>query len=204
MPRLAASALRSGEMIPDAEFDRVFPPPLRLVSRQHWTPVAVAARAARLLVENGAKRILDVGCGPGKFCMVGGLTTDATFVGIEQREHLVEAGRRAAGVLGVRRVHLVVGNIADFDFEGFDGLYLYNPFYEQVCTAWVPIDDRVVASPQLYKRYVVLTARKLASARPGTVVATYHGFGGEMPCCYQRVHEDAASDGRLVVWIKES
>src|SRR5207244_1254082 len=76
MPALAvAAALRSGCPVADGVFDRMFPTELRFVSFQHWTPVAVARRAAELLVGAGARRLLDVGSGPGKFCIVGALTT---------------------------------------------------------------------------------------------------------------------------------
>ncbi|HEY0465790.1 MAG TPA: hypothetical protein VGC79_16365, partial [Polyangiaceae bacterium] len=53
----------------DSLFDAQFPRYVRERSAQYWTPVAVAARAAAIFREQGATRILDVGCGPGKFCV---------------------------------------------------------------------------------------------------------------------------------------
>ena len=41
----------------------------------HWTPVHVARRAAQFLVTGPETRVLDVGSGPGKFCLVGALAT---------------------------------------------------------------------------------------------------------------------------------
>ena len=35
--------------------------------------------------------VLDIGCGPGKFCIVGALATTGRFTGVEQRKHLCDA-----------------------------------------------------------------------------------------------------------------
>src|SRR3954452_18195742 len=65
-------ALRSGAAVPDAEFDRLFPDELRDRSYLHWTPVEVAVRAAELLAPSPRGiRVLDVGAGVGKLCLIG-------------------------------------------------------------------------------------------------------------------------------------
>ena len=97
-----AARLRAGEAVTDGEFDQVFVPDVEAISFRHWTPVWVARRAAELLVHAGATEILDVGAGPGKFCIVGALTTAARFAGVEQRGGLVEQARQAAGKLGAK------------------------------------------------------------------------------------------------------
>src|SRR5258708_32599839 len=85
---------------------------IRALSGQHWTPVAVAARAADLLTRAGATRILDVGAGVGKFCIVGALSTAAEFVGVERREGLVQVARRAAAQVGSKRPPFIHSNMA--------------------------------------------------------------------------------------------
>src|SRR6516165_9063251 len=110
-----AARLRAGEAVTDGEFDQVFVPDVEAISFRHWTPVWVARRAAELLVHAGATEILDVGAGPGKFCIVGALTTAARFAGVEQRGGLVEQARQAAGKLGAARVRFVHSNLVDFD-----------------------------------------------------------------------------------------
>src|SRR5579872_1012394 len=107
----------------DLDFDQVYDQAIRDLSLQHWTPVRVAARAAWLLTQHGATRILDVGSGVGKFCLVGASTTDASFVGVERRGHLVDIARGAATRLGISRVTFVHANVDTFSFEGFDGVY---------------------------------------------------------------------------------
>jgi SAM-dependent methyltransferase len=203
MPALSvAAALRSGCPVADDVFDRVFPPALRDVSFQHWTPVAVARRAAQLLVGAGARRVLDVGSGPGKFCIVGALTTLASFTGIERRPSLVEVARRVAEESGTDRAAFFRGNALRFPFDHFDGFYLYNPFYEQVNLALLQIDETNVHSPVLFRRCVLATRAKLRRMPRGTAVVTYHGFGGTMADGYRQVHRENAGDGTLALWIK--
>ncbi len=62
---LAAEEIRS---IEDEKFDQIYPARLRMLSSLQWTPVRMAGQAARLLVTAPGTRVLDIGCGPGKFC----------------------------------------------------------------------------------------------------------------------------------------
>src|SRR5713226_861432 len=66
-------------LVEDERFDLIYPPEIRDLSCRHWTPVAVARKAAEFLVNERETRVLDLGCGPGKFCIVGALTTEAHF-----------------------------------------------------------------------------------------------------------------------------
>ena len=202
MPRTTRTEEPShGPLHSDRHFDQVYPSALRFLSRVHWTPVKVARAAARLLVDAGATSILDVGAGAGKFCIVGALTTSASFVGLEQRSHLVEVARTAAARLGARRVRFVNANIVDADWDGVDGVYLFNPFYEQMGTV-IAIDQEGEQSRSLYHRYVKATEQKLAALPSGTAVVTYHGFGGDIPPDYELIQAQPAGNDRLVLWKK--
>ncbi|HEY2732080.1 MAG TPA: class I SAM-dependent methyltransferase [Polyangia bacterium] len=186
----------------DAAFDRVYDRKIRALSGQHWTPVAVAARAADLLTRAGATRILDVGAGVGKFCIVGALSTAAEFVGVERREGLVKVARRAAARLGSTRATFVHANIDTFSFDGFEGVYLYNPFYEQI-SKFLPLIDREIGRSVAAHRYFVRTTiEKLLAAAPPLLVAAYHGFGGEMPPEFERMGAEPAGNDQLEMWIK--
>lgn len=200
--RLAAANLRSGLHVSDRQFDQAYPRALRVASPYHWTPVTVAARAARLLEDAGARNIADIGAGPGKFCIVGALTTRARFTGIEQRSGLVAVARAVAKVFEARRARFLHANITDVDLCSFDGLYLYNPFYEQICGSLPLIDEAVAPSPGLFHSYVVAMLRHFHRASTGTVVVTYHGFGGRMPEGWDCVHRERAGNDQLKVWIK--
>jgi hypothetical protein len=187
--------------VTDDTFDAVYAPELRRLSAQHFTPVPVAARAAALLIEAGARRVLDVGSGAGKFCIVGALTTPAVFVGIERRAWLVAAATEAARRHGAARATFLEADALDFDFTGHDGVYLFNPFRERVNGSLLPIGADTSFDPPLYLRYVEAVQAQLAARPPGTAVVTCdEGFGGTMPEAYRRVHGEDVGGCRLVLW----
>lgn len=181
----------------DASFDAFYDESIRLRSPQHWTPVRVAARAAQLLVQEGATRILDIGSGVGKFCIVGALSTAATFVGVERRHRLVEVARRAAVNHGAERATFVHANMDSLPFDGFNGIYLYNPFYEQICSLLVPIDSDNDRSPSLYRHYVETTTRKLEKLAPPVALVTFNGFGGCVPASFTFLGDEPAGIDQL-------
>jgi excisionase family DNA binding protein len=206
MPELRSAVfrLRAGWEISDAEFDRIYPAWVRKLSKRHWTPIDVARRAAELLAVDSICRVLDIGSGAGKFCLVGALTTRATFVGIEQRRSLVDVARQTARSCGVSRAQFLHGNMMTLDWSEFDGFYLFNPFYEHIADFLTPIGEAIELSAERYAEYVTTTCMKLFSARIGARVVTYHGYGGLMPPGYRLIlHEPAGSD-YLEVWEKES
>lgn len=206
MPELLSmvSRLRAGDETKDNDFDLVFPEWARRLSDVHWTPVEVARRAARQLAVDSRTRILDIGSGVGKFCLVGALTTHATFVGIEQRENLIDVARQTAQRYDVVRARFRHGNMMDLDWSEFDGFYLFNPFQEHIFDSITPISGAIERSAQHYRDYVVATYVRLLSARVGTRVATYHGFGGTVPEGYQLLSRDAVGTGSLEVWEKKA
>jgi predicted RNA methylase len=167
----------------DEEFDRVFPPPLQRLAGRHFTPLAVARRAAELL---DARRVLDVGAGAGKLCIVGALASPSSFVGVERRAWLVDVGREIVRRHLVPRVELVCGDALSLDWSEFDGIYLYNPFSDGRLDESAP--RRALA--------------KLAEARPSTRVVTYHGLGGALPDGYRLLVREAAGSGQLEAWQK--
>jgi cyclopropane fatty-acyl-phospholipid synthase-like methyltransferase len=165
----------------------------------------VAARAAKMLVEAGATRILDVGSGVGKFSLVGARCTNATFVGVECRGDLVEVARDAAAKLGVTRATFVHADVSNFAFEGFDGVYLYNPFFEHVSRGLRLIDRTIERSRATYRQLVRTTLTKLgALSAPGAVV-TFHGLGGRVsPDAFEFLGEEAAGNDWLELWVKRA
>src|SRR4051812_34171547 len=93
MPASVLETIRTNQSTTDAVFDAIYPPSIRLSGEVHWTPVVVARRAAELLVTGRGTRVLDVGSGVGKVCIVGALTSDGEFTGVEQRGTLVRIAR---------------------------------------------------------------------------------------------------------------
>ncbi len=193
-------ALRRGILVGDREFDAVFPTAIRCVSQVHWTPVAVAVRATRLLVTRPGATILDIGAGVGKFCIVAAATAGVHVLGIEQRGNLVDIARVAASKVGVE-VDFAHGTLEHTDASTVDGVYLFNPFAENLCSPRDRLDANVELGLDRFWRDVATTERFLHAARPGTRVVTYCGFGGSMPENYVLAHREQRSS-ILELWIK--
>ncbi|HET7502380.1 MAG TPA: hypothetical protein VFK02_15280 [Kofleriaceae bacterium] len=194
-------ALERGVPVSDAEFDQVFPDELRDRSLVHWTPVAIAVRAAELLAPAPGERVLDVGAGPGKVCLVGAIVTGATWWGIEQDAVLVAAANLAAWALGVEhRTRFVHGDGSRLGWEDFDAFYFYNPFTTLMLAPH--------ASPFLRYATIQSTLRRveqrLAAARVGARVVTYHGFGGKLPAGYTQIAREPAGGDALELWVRQA
>lgn len=198
-----SEALKEGVALSDSVFDLVYPPAIRVVSSVFWTPVSVALRAAELLVVDPTSRVLDVGSGAGKFCIVGALSTGASFTGLEHRPHLVELARGAARRLGARAT-FVHGRLANDSLEGIDALYFFNPFAENAFPPEDHLDHSVELSLDRALFDVELAERLLAGAKIGTRVVTYHGFGGDMPPTYTLELTEKHRTDQLDLWVKTS
>ena len=185
--------------IEDEKFDQIYPARIRKLSRLQWTPVGVAAEAAKLLVTAPGTRVLDIGCGPGKFCLVAASRSDGNFTGIEQRADLAAAARTAASALQLDNVEIVHGNVTDLAFARYDAFYVYNPFEENMARGH-KIDSAVPLSPVLFKRYNNYVAAQLGAKPIGTRVVTYAGYADEIPACYGC--EMTLFRDELKLWIK--
>jgi hypothetical protein len=193
--------VRTGAHVWNARFDRILPIHWRRLSMTHCTPIDVARRAAQLLVTGRETRVLDVGSGPGKFCLIGALATLGHFTGVEQRPHLVEFSRSFARKYAIPRVYFLCANAGDLDWSRYNAFYFYNPFYENLDPD-KKIDDRVELSPSLYDQYITMAQELLAQALPTTRVVTYHGMGGDMPDGYERILREFQNTGFLELWIR--
>ena len=154
---------------------------------------------------------MDIGCGAGKFCLVGASLTDGRFTGVEQRSDLVAAARQAASELYLPRRSLgeggwipdaefIHGNVMDVDFADYDAFYLFNPFEENMHYGH-KIDRAVPLSPELFKRYTSHVAAQLGAKPIGTRVVTYAGYADDIPACYYC--ESALFGDDLKLWIKQ-
>jgi SAM-dependent methyltransferase len=161
--------------------------------------VRVAAEAAKLLVTAPGTRVLDLGCGPGKFCLVAAALTDGHFTGVEQRADLAAAAREAAAALRLANVEIVQDNITNISFADYDALYLFNPFEENMFRGY-KIDSAVPLSPELFQKYTRHVADELGKRPIGTRVVTYSGYADEIPSCYNC--ETALFHDDLKLWVK--
>jgi len=197
--------LRAGHPVSDSDFDAIYPPLIRDKSEIHWTPVAVAQRAAQMLMEGRQhSRILDVGSGPGKFCLIGALSTPGTFVGVEQRPHLTELARDFVLTHQLKRVGFLNAGIEQIDWSPFGGIYLYNPFVETLYQPSNRIDDTIESGEARYVRLVRFVQMMLHRLKVGTRVVTFHGFGGDLPPNYHQVTQETWGEDYLTCWEKTS
>jgi SAM-dependent methyltransferase len=192
---------RLGMSATDRAFDRLLPDDLRRLSDSHWTPVDIAIRATSLLCPASETRILDVGSGVGKLCVVGAMSSEGLWCGVEQHAALVHTARELAGVLDVaERTMFLHGDALALDWREFDAIYLYNPFE-------IPLFEVDHAQHLLdFRVQVARVQERLATLRERARVVTLHGFGGVMPPSYELVyHERIAVVGLdLVLWVQRA
>lgn len=185
----------------DRVFDEVYPGPIRRLSSVHWTPVEVAMRVARHLATRKDACILDIGSGVGKFCIVAAAMLPSLRVrGIEHRPHFVEIAEAAADKLGVP-VAFEHGTVERVDPASIDGVYLFNPFAENLSQPEDHLDETVELGEDRFWRDTAEVERFLDGVRVGTRVATYCGWGGVMPSGFELVLRESRA-GTLELWQK--
>lgn len=195
-PEALLEHLRSEE---DARFDRVYPEPIRMLSRVFWTPVSVARQAAGFLATRPGTRVLDIGCGPGKFCIAAALASPGHFTGVEQRRRLCEVAWRLIRNAAIPNAEIFHGDLGGMRFDDFEAFYLFNPFAEYLEPEG-RIDRSIGESEGHYDEFVRTVADRLSARPAGTRVATYCGICEEIPPGYDCV--GGSSDGKLRFWEK--
>ena len=187
------------ETISDEAFDRLLPESAQRKSGWHWTPAEVARTAARLLVTHPGTRVLDIGCGPGKFCILGAAATDGHFTGVEQRRNLVAIANKLIRHHGLQRLEIIHANITEIACSDYDAFYLFNPFEENVIPE-MKLDSTVELLPGLFDHYTKHVRAQLEFAPAGTRVVTYWCGDEEIPEGFE-LHL-SRFDGNLRLWIK--
>jgi hypothetical protein len=205
LARRVASALRMRRGVTDRLFDSFLPAELRAVSGVHWTPLVVAMRAAQFFEQLGIRSVVDIGSGAGKFCVAAALAGQASFVGVEQRDHLVSAARDLARLFEVEdRVSFVHATFGETVVPDAAAYYLYNPFGENLFAPEDRIDQIVANGEERYARDVECVQAMLESTRLGTYLLTYNGFGGDIPPTFEEVRVDRLLPNVLRLWRKVS
>lgn len=193
--------LKAGGRVSDNDFDAIYTSQIREVSKIHFTPVDVAKTAARFLVEKPGAKVLDVGSGAGKFCMIGAACTNGVFTGVEQRKSLFQISELLSGQYGLSNATFIHSNILDIGFQDFDAIYFFNSFYENVLEN-EPIDDSIRPDKSLYALYAQYMKTELEQMPAGTRLATYFSYLREVPDSYKV--QFSGFDGKLKLWTKVS
>jgi len=194
--------LRAGRAVSDKAFDRLFPEPIRLVSSRFWTPCVVARKASRLLAEGGGP-VLDVGAGVGKLCIIGALTTNAEFYGIEHRESLVDVANAVIDALGLSsRARVFRGALEDVDWSAYRAYYFCNPFEENIFPEARRLDDAIPLTEARFEEDTRRVERALDGLPLGSRIVTFHGLGAKVPRTYRRDAEATRGTAFLNLWVK--
>lgn len=183
----------------DREFDLIYPKSVRRHAEQHFTSLSVALKASAFLVERPQARVLDIGSGAGKFCLIGAATTTGHFTGIEQRPDLVKLSNRIASSYSIRNTTFIHGNILTADFHAYDAFYMFNPFFENVSTS-PRMDEKVLSNPALFGSYSSFVYERLGALRQGTRLATYYTSPSLVPASYSTI--EISPDAHLRFYIK--
>jgi SAM-dependent methyltransferase len=200
----AANALREGRL-GDSAFDALLTERARHKSREHWTPLAVAELAARRLAQRGVTRVLDVGSGAGKFCLVAAAQHPGIeWLGVDRRAWLVDEARQLAARLELPNASFVCGDAFEQRWRDFDGFYFFNPFSENLSEPDAWLDRSVELSEERFQVELRRVELALDMLAPGAVLATYHGIGGPIPSSYEILGDEAAGTNRLRTWRKTS
>lgn len=198
-PAQIASALRRGACPPDEDFDVLLPSDLRELSGDQWTPLIVALTAASWLMESGARKVVDIGAGPGKFCVAAALAGSCELVGLEQNERFVAVARSLARLFGVQsRASFVHARLDEDSLPECDAYYIYNPFAQHLFDP----GGAAASNYERYRRDVMIAQDIFRRARDGTIVLTYNGFGGRMPSSYEACRVDRELPCVLRMWRK--
>jgi SAM-dependent methyltransferase len=184
-----AARLRRRAAVADDEFDRLYPPEVQYISDIQWTPVDVAQRVAAWV---GAGRVLDVGSGVGKLCLVASLAGDGDYTGVEQdpARHAIAAHAGARLGSGAR---FLCGDALDLDWSAYDCFYFYNPFQRLL-----------LASPAAGQVCLDGVVAKLAAQPPGARVVLFHGLGADLPGGYVRERHERCGWGDLELFVRRA
>ena len=171
----------------DTKLHTLFPEPIQLLAARHWTPLSITQMIVEFLATHAGVKILDIGSGVGKFCLAGAYyKPQASFFGVEQREHLIDHAESAKDALGLQNVHFIHSNITQLDFKQFDHFYFFNSLYENLMTT-DKIDNTIAHSPYLYKYYHRQLYKKLEELPVGTRLATFHCMNHVLPNLFTMV-----------------
>lgn len=200
-----AAELRSRFVPSDVAFDALLPAHARVASAAHWTEVRAAIRAAEWIEECGVSTVVDIGSGVGKTCIIAALCGRASFLGMEQRPHLVQIARRLAAEFELsERVRFYEGEVGRSYIPAAQLYYLYNPFGENLAASDRQIDSSIQPSMARFASCTKAVEEHLDHAPFGTLLLTYNGFGGFIPNTYRHLRSDRSLPSTLRLWQKQS
>ena len=189
----------------DEAFDKVLKKSVQGHSYIHWSPIEVIKAAVDWLGNEGTStdgkpstnRILDIGSGVGKFCLIGAMNSNAHFTGIEIRKNLIDEAVKLKSDLKLKNVDFIHSDIKEIDFSLFTSFYFYNPFCELMALSG-SIDDQIKFDEEAYYDYQDFIAEQLKRTPKGTKLVTYCSPDLDISMDFDL--KDMYFDGQLQLW----
>ncbi len=185
--------------IDDAGFENLLSESVQGHSFVHWTPIEVIKTAVDWLGTSKDNRVLDIGSGVGKFCLVGAMHSNARFTGIELRENLYHEAQKLKEELELANVEFIHTDVKNIDFKNYTSFYFYNPFCEHIAVSGA-IDDQIPFDEDTFYAYQDLVEQQLKETPKGTRLVKYCSPELEISMDFD-LHE-MYFDGQLQLWIK--
>ncbi len=185
--------------ITDEEFNIIYPERIGKLANRHFTPIVIAKQAAGFLSDIPGAKILDIGSGAGKFCMVGSVFTNGHFTGVEQREYLYHLSNNILQCYHLPNVKFIHSNITRIKFTDYNAFYFFNSFHENIDKSAM-LDNTVEAGLSLHALYTQYVNEQLSHMPGGTRLVTYWSDAKEVPAEYRVLFSDCG--GKLIFWEK--
>lgn len=186
--------------ISDEEFNYIYPPRAHELAELHFTPIKVAKTAIKFLVVNERTKVLDIGSGVGKFCMIGASYSNAIFHGVEQRDWMTDLANLMSWERKISNVKFFNMNLLHFPIKEYDSIYFFNSFYENI-DSFAKIDDSVPVGPNYYELYHNYLNSQLVLTKPKTRLATYWVNREDVPDVFVEI--EAFYNDKLILWERK-
>lgn len=187
------------EEITDSLFDADYPETVRKHSFIHWSPVEIIETSIDWLELNEDSRVLDIGSGAGKFCIVGAMRSRAHFTGVEKRKDLVLASEKLASKHALNNVSFLEEDITSINFADYTHFYYYNPFCEYIAE-FDRIDNTIIYDPDSFRKYEDYVIESFEKLPKGTRVVSYCSGTFPFPASYRL--SNLLYDGKLALFVK--
>jgi len=192
--------IEKGISMKDDDFDGIYPEEVRPMAFTHFTPIEIAIRAAKFLVQKSGTKVLDIGSGAGKFCMIGSVCTNGHFTGVEQRDNLHLLAEQIFKKYQLKNINFINSNINQIEFNNYEAFYFFNPFYENIIQ-FEKIDDAIDVKNDLYDEYSNYVKNQLDLMPLGTRLVTFFSAYDEVPISYQLISKDDRQ--KISMWEKK-
>lgn len=185
----------------EQDFVAALPEHLRAADEVHFTPAWVIELVAEWLRGLELSKVLDIGSGVGKFCVLGAMQLpDVQFVGVERRVELHSVAQGFQRDWPELKLEFILADVLDIDLSAYRVLYLYNPFYEHVADE-AALNQEFELYESAFEQYQNALRKRLQTLPLGTIVIAYHGEQNELPYTYE-LHKQSAN-GLLKMWVKK-